>query len=118
MKILNEGIEEQKAINFFQKVLFWDCKAELIMLKGDYDLVIERVLGQSLNYDRDFPILKKIYPLKLIKKIALSNTQIFGNERIEAISNYFGFTPENFYRWIYFDKYGNIDLMKMKSNNG
>lgn len=113
VEILNPGIENQKALNFFDRIFFWDCKADLIMLEGDYDLVIERVLGESLNYDKDFPVLKKIYPLELIKEIALPNTQIFGNERIEAIANFFGFNKEDFYRWIFTDENGNIDLVRM-----
>ncbi len=86
----------KRAIDIFNKVYFWDCAKDKIDLVNDAEFVIERVLSQSINKQRAIDLEKiiEIYPIELIKKVVKNSTQIFGNERIEQISERIGIKPE------------------------
>ena len=89
-------MENYLAIKYFKKSYFWDCELGDIRLKSHLFLIIERVLSQSLELEKDLAQLEDIYPISKIKEIALSSTQIFGNERINFISKKYNLNSLNF----------------------
>lgn len=101
MKVLkSEKFKGEKAILFFRRGFFWDCKQDKIYLDTDYDLVIERVLSRSANLSIDLPLLDSIYLKNVIKDVAIERSgQIFGNEQIEEISKHYKIQPEKFRRY-------------------
>lgn len=92
-------MKKDLAIKHFKKSFFWDCDPKEIKLEEDYPLIIERVLSQSLNLNEDLKKLDTIYLKSIIKRVALSSTQIFGNERIQFIANRYNLKVIDFYRY-------------------
>ncbi|MBS9775736.1 MAG: hypothetical protein KGV57_01430 [Fusobacterium sp.] len=93
---MRKVIKIRKAIEVFKEVYFWDCAKDKIDLFDDAEFVIERVFSQSLNKQREIDLEKviEIYPIDLIRQVAKNSTQIFGNKRIEQISERIGIRPE------------------------
>lgn len=92
------------AINHFNKSYFWDCEPKEIKLRSHIILIIERVLSQSLDLENDLIKLENLYSKSKIKKIAISSKQIFGNERIEKISNKYNLNPLSFVNYYQLEK--------------
>lgn len=98
--IKNDKFKGEKAVKYFHPGFFWDCYKDNIIFDNDYDLIIERVLSCSFDLKKDLEILEEIYPIKLIKKIAIDNSgQIFGNEQIEKIAIHYKLNPKKFRRY-------------------
>lgn len=93
--IMDKNISNIEISKLFKTSFFWDYQIENLDLKNDAIIVIERVLSQSLNLERDYPKLLNIYTSDFIKKIFENSVQIFGNERIEKISSFLNINPQN-----------------------
>ncbi len=94
-------MENNLAINHFRKSYFWDCELNTIKINSHIVLIIDRVLSQSLELEKDLIKLDKFYSKDKIKEVALSSTQIFGNERIILISKKYNLNSlhfNNFYK--------------------
>ena len=89
-------MKNSQAIKYFNKSYFWDCEPNAIRLKTHSILIIERVLSQSLELEKDLIKLDKFYSKDKIKEVALSSTQIFGNERIILISKKYNLNSLHF----------------------
>lgn len=95
----NKIMENDLAIKYFRKSYFWDCDPNIIKINSHIVLIIDRVLSQSLELEKDLIILEKLYTKKKIIDAALSSTQIFGNERIVLISEKYNLNSLEFYNF-------------------
>lgn len=50
--------------------------------------------------DKDLPKLEQLYDRELIVDLVINSIQIFGNEHIEALAQYYNLQPTQFYRYI------------------
>lgn len=86
----NKGIDLE---NHFPGPVFWDVDPSSLDIKLDKDFIIERVLARNMGNEIYFEKLEELYPKREIKKIALSSSQIRGNNTIRAIANRYGIDP-------------------------
>lgn len=93
-------MKKQKVTDVFAAFFFWDADLEKLSFKRDKKYIIERVLARSMWLDEDLPKLEQLYDRNLIIELAINSNQIFGNEHIEALAQYYNLQPTQFYRYI------------------
>ena len=82
--------------SLFRKAMFWDVHVDKLSIKKDKEFIIDRVLAGSMLNPRYLENLEKLYPVDLIKRVAIESNSIRGNEIIRFIANRYGMAPESF----------------------
>lgn len=93
-------MKPQKVIEVFNSAFFWDADLNALSFEEDKEYIIERVLARSMWLDKDLPKLEQLYDRNLIIDLAINSIQIFGNEHIEALAQYYNLQPAQFVRYI------------------
>jgi hypothetical protein len=95
---VNDGSPFVKGI--FPKAMFWDVDVRLLSIEFDGDFIIDRVLAWNMGQEDFFETLDSLYPIYLIKSVALNSRQIKGNENIESIAIRYNLDPLAFNKYI------------------
>lgn len=93
-------MENQKVIDVFNSGFFWDADLNTLSFEEDKEYIIERVLARSFWLEEDLEKLEALYNRELIMDLAINSIQIFGNEHIESLAQYYGLKPTQFVRYI------------------
>lgn len=89
--------DKQPALeSLFTKDVFWDVPMDRLSIKKDKVFIIERVLARSILNPEQLEKLEKLYPVDLIKRVAIESNSIRGNDTIRFISGRYGLAPESF----------------------
>lgn len=87
--------------------MFWDVNPDRIDPELDKEWLIERALYMSfLEQDQVvFEKLEEVYGIPIIHSVVKQARDLRGNETIQAICNYFPFSPSDFPNWIDLSKH-------------
>jgi len=96
---IHQGVELNLE-DFFPKVKFWDVRMENISIIEDSDFIIQRILNRFMHNLETLNTLEMLYPLRLIRQIAMDSSQIFGNELIEYLADRYLLDPKDFKKYI------------------
>lgn len=91
---------DNRLSDLFPSVLFWDVDINDLSPDMDKDFIIQRVLSRHMNKLENLENLERIYSKKVIKSFAKKSSEIFGNENIEFLANYYGLKPQSFKKYI------------------